>query len=275
MNASSGSDPSRPARVRTRHLQDAKDAGRRFSMLTAYDQFSARAFEAAGIDVLLVGDSVGTTVLGYDSTVQTTHQDMLVFTGAVARSVRRPLVVADLAFGSYQVSAAQAVQHAIELMRAGAHAVKLEGGTEVLPQVAAITAAGIPVMGHLGFTPQAVHAIGGHRVQGRDHAAAGKLADDAVALQDAGVFAVVLELMPAGLAERITESLRVPTIGIGAGPSCDAQVLVWQDMVGLSDFRGAFVKRFADVGEDLRRAATQYRTEVEDGTYPGPEHSFD
>lgn len=278
MNATAphpATDPSRPSRVRIRHLQDAKDTGRRFSMLTAYDRFSARAFEAAGIDVLLVGDSVGTTVLGHESTTSTTHRDMLTFTGAVARSVSRPLIVADLAFGSYQTGPADAVRHAVELVQAGAHAVKLEGGHVVLPQVRAIVEAGIPVMGHLGFTPQSVHALGGHRVQGRDHAAADRLADDALALQEAGAFAVVLELVPASVAERITEVLHVPTIGIGAGPACDGQVLVWQDMAGLSDFRGTFVQRFAELGDDLRRAASAYRDSVETGRYPAREHSFD
>lgn len=268
-------DPSRPARVRIRHLQDAKDTGRRFAMLTSYDQFSARIFESAGIDVLLVGDSVGTTVLGYDSTVHTTHQDMLTFTGAVARSVTRPLVVADLAFGSYQTSVADAVTHGVELMRAGGHAVKLEGGHAITDRVRALVDAGIPVMGHLGFTPQSVHALGGHRVQGRDHASADRLADEALALQEAGAFAVVLELVPAAVAERVTEILQIPTIGIGAGPACDGQVLVWQDMAGLSDFRGAFVRRFAEIGDDLRRAATAYRENVEGRRYPGAEHSFE
>lgn len=269
------SDPSRPSRVRIRHLQDAKDAGRRFAMLTAYDHFSARTFESAGIDVLLVGDSVGMTVLGYESTTSTTHADMLTFTGAVARSVSRPLVVADLAFGTYQTGPEDAVRHAVDLVQAGAHAVKMEGGHAILAQVEAVVAAGIPVMGHLGFTPQSVHALGGHRVQGRDHAAADRLADDALALQEAGAFAVVLELVPASVAERITEVLRIPTIGIGAGPSCDGQVLVWQDMAGLSDFRGAFVHRFAELGDELRRAAASYRDAVEAGRYPSREHSFE
>lgn len=273
MNATD--DQARPARVRIRHVQEAKHTGRTFAMLTAYDQFAARTFEAAGIEVLLVGDSVGTTVLGYDSTVHTTHQDMLTFTGAVARSVRRPLVVADLAFGTYQTSVPDAVRHATELVQAGAHAVKLEGGHAVLDQVRAVCAAGIPVMGHLGFTPQAVHALGGHRVQGRDHAAADRLADDALALQEAGAFAVVLELVPAEVAERITEVLEIPTIGIGAGPFCDGQVLVWQDMAGLSEFHGSFVHRFGEIGEALYRAAADYREAVETRRFPGREHSFE
>lgn len=270
-----GPEMNRPSRVRIRHLQDAKDTGHRFAMLTAYDQFAARTFEAAGIDVLLVGDSVGTTVLGYDSTTSTTHQDMLTFTGAVARSVSRPLIVADLAFGTYQGGAADALRAGVDLVRAGAHAVKLEGGHAVLDQVRALVQAGIPVMGHLGFTPQSVNALGGHRVQGRDHIAADHLADDALALQEAGAFAIVLEMVPAAVAERITEVLHIPTIGIGAGPSCDGQVLVWQDMAGLSGFQGSFVRQFGQIGDDLRRAATAYRESVEDRSFPGREHSFE
>lgn len=266
---------SRPAKVRLRHLAEAKASGWRFSMLTSYDAMTARIFEEAGIDVLLVGDSAGTTVLGYESTVQTTHQEMLIFTGAVARAVRRPLIVADLAFGTYQVSVEDTVRHAIELMRAGAHAVKLEGGAEYTDRVRALVSAGIPVMGHLGFTPQSVNALSGHRVQGRDHAAADRLAEDARALQDAGVFAIVLELVPAEVAARITEITHVPTIGIGAGPDCDGQVLVWADMAGLSGFEGRFVRTFADLRGELGRAAADYRAAVETGQYPGPEHSFE
>jgi 3-methyl-2-oxobutanoate hydroxymethyltransferase len=265
----------RPAKVRLRHLQEAKDAGRTFSMLTSYDALSAQVFEEAGIDVLLVGDSAGTTVLGYDSTVHTTHQDMLTFTGAVSRAVRRPLVVADLAFGTYQVDAAEAVRHGVELLRAGAEAVKLEGGAARADTVRALVDAGIPVMGHLGFTPQSVNALSGHRVQGRDHAAADSLAEDAQALQEAGAFAVVLELVPSDVAGRITEVLEVPTIGIGAGPDCDGQVLVWQDMAGLSGFEGRFVRRFADLRGELLRAAGEYRTAVESREYPTAEHSFE
>lgn len=264
-----------PAKVRLRHLQDAKDRGRPFSMLTAYDQFSAQAFEAAGIEVLLVGDSVGTTVLGHTSTTATTHQDMLTFTGAVARSVRRPLIVADLAFGTYETGPADAVRHGVELVRAGAEVVKLEGGQAVLPQVRALVDAGIPVMGHLGFTPQSVNSLSGHRVQGRDAAGADQLAEDAVALAEAGVSAMVLELMPAAVAARITEVVPVPTIGIGAGPDCDGQVLVWQDMAGMSGFEGKFVKAFAHLRRDLQHAAEAYRAEVEGRRYPGAEHSFD
>ena len=264
-----------PAKIRLRHLLDAKERGRPFTMLTAYDQISAQVFEAAGIDVLLVGDSVGTAVLGYTSTTSTTHQDMLTFTGAVARSVHRPLVVADLAFGTYQTGPEDAVRHGVELIRAGAEAVKLEGGHEIVPQVRALVAAGIPVIGHLGFTPQSVNALSGHRVQGRETAGADQLADDAIALQEAGVSAIVLELVPAAVAARITEVVAVPTIGIGAGPDCDGQVLVWQDMAGLSGFEGRFVRTFAHLRGQLQTAAEEYRAAVTSRAYPGPEHSFE
>lgn len=274
MNSSSTGSTG-PAKIRIRHLQDAKGQGRPFSMLTAYDQFSAQAFERAGIEVLLIGDSVGTTVLGYDSTVHTRHEDIVLFTSAVARSVSRPLLVADLAFGTYQTGPVDAVRHSVDLIRAGAEAVKAEGGHEIVPQVQAITAAGIPFMGHLGFTPQSVNALSGHRVQARDHHAADRLADDALALQEAGAFAIVLELVPHALAQRITEVLSIPTIGIGAGRDCDGQVLVWQDMAGLSDFQGKFVRRFATLREDLENAARDYRTAVEDSSYPGLENSFE
>lgn len=264
-----------PAKIRLRHLQQAKAQGRPFAMLTAYDQFAAQAFEAAGVEVLLVGDSVGTTVLGHSSTTATTHQDMLTFTGAVARSVTRPLVVADLAFGTYEAGPTDALRHGVELVRAGAEAVKLEGGAEVAAQVQALVHAGIPVFGHLGFTPQSVNSLSGHRVQGREEAAAQQLVDDALALQRAGAAAIVLELVPAAVARTVTAALDVPTIGIGAGPDCDGQVLVWQDMAGLSGFHGKFVKAFADLRTDLQQAAEQYRAEVGARTYPGPEHSFE
>src|SRR5699024_9471121 len=243
-------------------------------MLTAYDQFSAQAFEAAGIEILLVGDSVGTTVLGHSTTTATTHQDLLMFTGAVARSVSRPLIVADFAFGTYETGPTDAVRHGVDLVRAGAQMVKLEGGATITPQIRALVEAGIPVMGHLGFTPQSVNALSGHRVQGRDSAGADQLAGDALALQEAGAAAIVLELVPAPVAARVTEEVTVPTIGIGAGPSCDGQVLVWQDMAGLSGFHGRFVKQFANLRADLERAAEEYRPEVRARSYPGPEHSF-
>ena len=267
--------PASPAKIRLRHLQQAKDQGRPFAMLTSYDHFSAQVFEAAGIEVLLVGDSLGSTVLGHASTTATTHQDMLTFTGAVARSVHRPLVMADLAFGTYETGPTDALRHGVELVRAGAEVVKLEGGAEIAPQVRALVEAGIPVCGHLGFTPQSVNSLSGHRVQGRDDVGAEKMLADAAALEQAGACAIVLELVPAALAARITQSVSVPTIGIGAGPDCDGQVLVWQDMAGLSDFRGRFVKTFADLRGQLEQAASQYRDEVCERSYPGPEHSFE
>ncbi|MCT1774728.1 3-methyl-2-oxobutanoate hydroxymethyltransferase [Brachybacterium sp. p3-SID957] len=275
MTTASGSGTVGPAKVRIRHLQDAKGRGRPFTMLTSYDQFTAQVFEAAGIDVLLVGDSVGTTVLGHESTTATTHQDMVTFTGAVARSVHRPLIVADLAFGTYQTGPADAVRHGVDLVRAGAEMVKLEGGQAFTEHVRALVDCGIPVMGHLGFTPQSVNALSGHRVQGRDQAAADSLAEDALALQEAGASAIVLELVPAAVSARITEVLAVPTIGIGAGPDCDGQVLVWQDMAGLSGFEGRFVKRFANLRAELQRAAAEYREEVTSRSYPAAEHSFE
>lgn len=275
MATSTGSGPTRPAKIRIRHLQQAKEAGRPFSMLTAYDQFSAQAFEAAGIEVLLVGDSVGTTVLGHSSTTATTHQDMLTFTGAVARSVHRPLLVADLAFGTYETGPVDAVPHAVELVRTGAEMVKLEGGGAIAPQIRALADAGISVMGHLGFTPQSVHALSGNRVQGRQDQEADHLVAEALRVQDAGASALVLELVPATVSARITEELTIPTIGIGAGPSCDGQVLVWQDMAGLSGFAGKFVKTYAQLAAELERAASAYREEVAERSYPGPEHSFE
>lgn len=267
--------PLTPARVRTHTLTAFKEQGRKITMLTSYDSFTARIFQDAGIDVLLVGDSVGTTVLGYDSTVFTRHEDVVLFTGAVARATTRPLILADMAFGTYQSGPRDAVLHGVELIRAGAHAVKLEGGREILPQVKALVEAGIPVCGHLGFTPQSVHQLGGHKVQGRDHVLADHMADDALALQEAGAFAIVLEMVPAQLADRITQVATVPTIGIGAGVHCDGQVLVWQDMAGLSDFEGKFVQRFANLRDDLGRAASDYRSAVEAASFPRAEHSFE
>lgn len=264
-----------PRRVRTRTLSQFKADGRKITMLTSYDALTARIFDEAGIDVLLVGDSAGNVVLGHDSTVFTKHSDIVLFTGAVARSVTRPLVLADLAFGTYQTGPEDALRHAVELMQAGAHAVKLEGGREVLPQIKALVQAGIPVCGHLGFTPQSVNQFGGHRVQGRDQADADHLAEDALALQEAGCFAVVLEMVPAALAARITEVTEIPMIGIGAGPDCDGQVLVWQDMAGLSDFEGKFVRRFTDLRMELSRAAREYREAVENVEFPGAQHSFE
>lgn len=262
-------------KVRTRTLAQFKADGRKITMLTSYDALTARIFDQAGIDVLLVGDSAGNTVLGHDSTVFTKHSDIVLFTAAVARSTTRPLILADMAFGTYQAGSTDALHHAVELMQAGAHAVKLEGGREIIPQITTLVHAGIPVCGHLGFTPQSVNQLGGHMVQGRDQVAADRLAEDALALQEAGCFAIVLEMVPASLAARITEVTNIPMIGIGAGAQCDGQVLVWQDMAGLSDFEGKFVRRFADLRAELARAAREYREAVENVEFPGVQHSFD
>ncbi|MGY1712026.1 3-methyl-2-oxobutanoate hydroxymethyltransferase [Geodermatophilus sp. SYSU D00758] len=264
------------ARVRVHHLQQAKERGERWAMLTAYDTTSASVFEEAGIPVLLVGDSAGNVVLGHTSTVPVTVEDLLLMTRAVTRSTTRALVVADLPFGSYEASPQQALATAVRMMKdGGAQAVKLEGGVRVGPQIRTLTENGIPVMAHVGFTPQSEHALGGFRVQGRG-AGAEQLLADAHAVQDAGAFAVVLEMVPAAIAAQVTKELAIPTIGIGAGVDCDAQVLVWPDMAGLTSGRvPRFVKRYADLRGELLRAAREYADEVRSGAFPGPEHSFE
>jgi 3-methyl-2-oxobutanoate hydroxymethyltransferase len=264
------------ARVRVHHLQQAKERGEKWAMLTAYDTFSAAVFEEAGIPVLLVGDSAGNVVLGHTSTVPVTVEDILVMTKAVTRSTKRSLIVADLPFGSYETSPQQAFATAVRMMKeGGAQAVKLEGGTRVAPQTRMLTENGIPVMAHVGFTPQSEHALGGFRVQGRG-AGAEQLLADAHAAQEAGAFAVVLEMVPADVAAQVTKELSIPTIGIGAGVDCDAQVLVWPDMAGLTSGRvPRFVKKYADLRGELLRAAHEYADEVRGGVFPGPEHSFD
>jgi 3-methyl-2-oxobutanoate hydroxymethyltransferase len=264
------------ARVRVHHLQQAKERGEKWAMLTAYDTNSAAVFEEAGIPVLLVGDSAGNVVLGHASTVPVTVEDILLLTRAVTRSTKRTLVVADMPFGSYEASPQQAFENAVRLMKdGGAQAVKLEGGVRVAPQIRLLTENGIPVMGHVGFTPQSEHALGGFRVQGRG-AGAEQLLADAHAVQDAGAFAVVLEMVPAELAAQVTKELTIPTIGIGAGVDCDAQVLVWPDMAGLTGGRvPRFVKKYADLRAELLRAAREYADDVRNGTFPGPEHSFE
>ena len=262
-------------RVRVTTLQAMKDRGERWAMLTAYDMYTAEIFDGAGIPVLLVGDSAANNVYGYDTTLPVTVEELLPLVRAVARSSKRALVVGDLPFGSYQVSPHQALETAIRFMKeGGAHAVKLEGGVRMAPQVKAIVEAGVPVMAHVGFTPQSEHGIGGYRVQGRGEAG-DRLVEDALALQDAGAFAVVLEMVPAEVAKRVTAELRIPTIGIGAGPDCDAQVLVWQDMAGLREGQvPRFVKRYADVRSVLSDAAAAFAAEVVGGEFPGPEHAF-
>jgi 3-methyl-2-oxobutanoate hydroxymethyltransferase len=264
------------ARVRVHHLLQAKERGERWAMLTAYDTYAAAVFEEAGIPVLLVGDSAGNVVLGHSTTVPVTVEDLLLMTKAVTRSTTRALVVADLPFGSYESGPQQAFATAVRMMKeGGAQAVKLEGGVRVAPQTRLLSENGVPVMAHIGFTPQSEHALGGYRVQGRG-AGAEQLLADAHAVQEAGAFAVVLEMVPAALAAQVTKELTIPTIGIGAGAECDAQVLVWQDMAGLNGGRVArFVKRYADVRGELLRAAREYADEVRGGVFPGPEHSFE
>jgi 3-methyl-2-oxobutanoate hydroxymethyltransferase len=264
------------ARVRVHHLQQAKGRGEKWAMLTAYDTYAAAVFEEAGIPVLLVGDSAGNVVLGHTSTVPVTVDDLLLMTKAVTRSTKRALVVADLPFGSYEMSGEQAFGTAVRMMKeGGAQAVKLEGGVRVAPQIRKLTDNGIPVMAHIGFTPQSEHALGGFRVQGRG-AGADQLLADAHAVQDAGAFAVVLEMVPAAVAGQVTKELTIPTIGIGAGVDCDAQVLVWPDMAGLTAGRvPKFVKKYADLRAQLLAAAQEYATEVREGAFPGPEHSFE
>jgi 3-methyl-2-oxobutanoate hydroxymethyltransferase len=254
-----------------------KERGERFAMLTAYDQYAAAIFEEAGIPVLLVGDSAANNVLGYETTVPVTMDELLPLVRAVARSSRRPLIVADLPFGSYQSGPEQALASSMRMMKEGlAHAVKFEGGARVAPSIEAVVGAGIPVMAHLGFTPQSEHALGGYRVQGRGESAAERLVSDALAIEAAGAFAVVLEMVPAPAAAEVTKALRIPTIGIGAGPACDGQVLVWQDMLGLRTGKAPrFVKRYADLHQVMLDAAGAYAEEVRSGVFPAQEHSFD
>jgi 3-methyl-2-oxobutanoate hydroxymethyltransferase len=262
-------------KIRTHHLQNMKAEGHKWAMLTAYDYSTARVFDQAGIPVLLVGDSAANVVYGYDTTVPVTIDELIPLVRGVVRGAPHALVVADMPFGTYEAGPAQALESAIRFMKeAGAHAVKLEGGERVADQIVALSSAGIPVMAHIGFTPQSVNTLGGFRVQGRGDAAEQTIAD-AIAVQEAGAFSVVMEMVPAELATQITGKLTIPTIGIGAGPNCDAQVLVWQDMAGLTSGKTArFVKHFANVGDELRRAATAYAQEVASGAFPADEHSF-
>jgi 3-methyl-2-oxobutanoate hydroxymethyltransferase len=264
-------------RITIRDLQDAKSAGDRWPMLTAYDYSTARVFDDAGIPVLLVGDSAANVIYGYDTTVQVTVDELLPLVRGVVRGAQRALVIADLPFGSYQVSPEQALETAVRFMKeGGAQAVKLEGGERIAPQVKLLTEAGVPVMAHIGLTPQSVHTMSGYRVQGRGDEAGSRLLDDAHALQDAGAFAVVMELVPSDLAKKVTHDLHIPTVGIGAGVECDAQVLVWQDMAGLrtGGKPAKFVKQYADVTAVLTDAVHAFATEVQAGTYPGAEHCY-
>ncbi|HEY2834629.1 MAG TPA: 3-methyl-2-oxobutanoate hydroxymethyltransferase [Sporichthyaceae bacterium] len=262
-------------RVRIPALRAMKERGERWPMLTAYDMYTAEIFDAAGIPVLLVGDSAANNVYGYETTVPVTVEELLPLVRAVVTASKRALVVGDLPFGSYQVSPGQALETAIRFMKeGGAHAIKLEGGVRVAPQIKAIVDAGVPVMAHIGFTPQSEHGLGGYRVQGRG-AGAEQLLADAHAVQEAGAFCVVLEMVPAEVAKQVTAELHIPTIGIGAGPDCDAQVLVWQDMAGLREGQiPRFVKRYADLRGVLTEAAKAYAAEVVGGTFPSHEHAY-
>jgi 3-methyl-2-oxobutanoate hydroxymethyltransferase len=269
--------PDNPAvrRIRLTDFAAAKRDGHRWAMLTSYDQYTAEIFDQAGVWALLVGDSAANNVLGYETTLPVTIDELLPLVRAVVRSTKRAFVIGDLPFGSYEDGPSQALQTSIRFMKeGGCHAVKFEGGVRVSDQIRKVTAAGIPVMGHVGFTPQSEHQLGGYRVQGRGDSAA-KLLDDAHAVEDAGAFAVVLEMVPGDLAKQVTAELVIPTVGIGAGPDCDAQVLVWQDMAGLR--RGKiqrFVKQYANLADVIGDAARTYVEEVETGAFPSSEHTF-
>jgi 3-methyl-2-oxobutanoate hydroxymethyltransferase len=262
-------------RIRIHHLQQAKDEGRRFAMLTAYEQYAAEIFDEAGIEVLLIGDSASNNVYGNETSLPVTVDELLPLCRAVSRSAKRAFILADLPFGSYEVSAAQAVETSVRFLKeGGAHAVKMEGGAYYADTVRAMVEAGVPVMGHIGFTPQSEHSLGGYRVQGRG-AAAQRLIKDATALEAAGAFAVLMEMVPAETAAAVDDALRIPTVGIGAGSATTGQVLVWQDMAGFRGGRMAkFVKQYADLRTVLGAAAREYAADVRSGTFPGREHSF-
>lgn len=265
-----------PKRVRVHHLADAKARGEKLAMLTAYDAVTATIFDASGVDMLLVGDSIGNVMHGHATTIPVTVDDMIPPARAVARATQRAFVVIDLPFGSYEAGPQQALETAVRIFKeTGTDAVKLEGGVRSAPQIRALTSAGIPVVAHLGYTPQSENLLGGPRVQGRGDDAVERLDADVRAVEEAGAVAVVLEMVPAGVAARITESSRIPTIGIGAGPHCDGQVLVWTDMAGMTQWSPRFAKRFAEIGTELRQAAADYVAEVKDSSFPDAAHSFE
>jgi 3-methyl-2-oxobutanoate hydroxymethyltransferase len=271
-----GAAPAAPVkRIRTHHLREMKQRGEKITMLTAYDMFTAATFDEAGIDLLLVGDSASNNVLGNETSLPITVDELLPLTRAVARASKRAMVVGDLPFGSYQASPEQAYLTAVRFMKeAHAHCVKLEGGVEMAPVIEKLTQGGIPVMAHIGFTPQSEHALGGYRVQGRGETA-DRVRRDAEAVEAAGAFAVVMEMVPGDVAGEISRELAIPTIGIGAGNGCDGQVLVWQDAFGLRTGKMArFVKQYADVHQVLLDGARAYAEDVKAGTFPGPEHTF-
>ncbi|SDD61891.1 3-methyl-2-oxobutanoate hydroxymethyltransferase [Nocardioides lianchengensis] len=262
-------------RVRTHHLREMKERGEKFTMLTAYEQYAAEIFDEAGIELLLVGDSASNNVYGNETSLPVTVDELIPLVRAVTRSAKRSLVVADLPFGSYQASPEQAYLTAVRFMKeANAHSVKLEGGLPMVPQVRKLVEGGIPVIAHIGFTPQSEHTLGGYRVQGRGDAAK-LLLEEARAMQEAGAFAVLMEMVPGDVAADVTAALDIPTIGIGAGNRCDGQVLVWQDAFGLRGGRMArFVKQYADLRTVLRDAASAYAADVKAGTFPADEHTF-
>ncbi|MFM9877809.1 MAG: 3-methyl-2-oxobutanoate hydroxymethyltransferase [Rhodoglobus sp.] len=263
-------------RVRTRHFQSAKENGIKITGLTSYDQLTAGIFDEAGIDFLLVGDSAGNNVYGYDTTLPVSIDDLIPLARAVAGAVQRAFVVADMPFGSYETGPDEALHTAFRFMKeTGAHAVKLEGGVRSAEQIRRIVSAGIPVMAHIGFTPQSEHGLGGHVIQGRG-AQLPQMHADAHAVEDAGAFAVVLEMVPSEAAAKVTEELKIPTIGVGAGPHVDGQLLVWTDWAGFTKGRiPKFVKQYANLRQNLTDAVTAYRADVEGGSYPGPEHSYE
>lgn len=257
-------------------ILQAKAAGKKITCVTCYDAAFARLIEATGVDLVLVGDSLGNVILGHDNTIPVTINDMIHHTAAVARVLKRPFICADMPFLSYNLSVEQALTNAGRLVQeAGAQAVKVEGGAAIAPQVRAMVQAGIPVMGHLGLTPQSVHAMGGYRVQGRGDEAAKRIMEDALTLQEAGIFSLVLEMVPAELAGRISAALKIPTIGIGAGPKCDGQILVLHDLLGFDEeFKPKFLKKYANLGKVVKEALTAYDDDVKAGSFPAAEHSF-
>ncbi len=265
-----------PKRVRVRHFWRAKESGTKIVGLTSYDYTSARIFDEAGVDFLLVGDSAANIVYGYDTTLPVTAEEMIALCAAVVRGAKRALVVADLPFGSYESGPDEALHTAIRFMKeTGAHAVKLEGGERSAAMIKAIVQAGIPVMAHIGFTPQSEHGFGGHVIQGRGEAGVEQLLRDARAVEEAGAFSVVLEMVPSPAAERVTKEIGIATLGIGAGPHCDGQLLVWTDWAGYTGGRvPRFVKQYASLADDLGSAVRRFREEVDAGIYPGPEHEY-
>jgi 3-methyl-2-oxobutanoate hydroxymethyltransferase len=264
-----------PKKIRTTTLTQFKERGEKFACLTSYDSLTAQIFDEAGIELLLVGDSAANNFLGYDSTIPITIDELIVFTRAVSKTAKRALVVADLPFGSYELGPEQAVSNSIRLMKEGrAEAVKLEGGHRSFAAIKAITTAGIPVCAHLGFTPQSVHALGGFKIQGKGDAA-DLLIEEALAVQEAGAFAVVLEMVPADVAARVEAAISIPTIGIGAGNATTGQVLVWTDFAGLSEGPALkFVKQYVDLRSELSRAAASYLQDVKSSQFPSSEQSF-